>query len=350
MVNRDSCNFTFDDRERDLRDEFVRVVEETKNNTVENISLKRLNLADILIEPIHPGGAVLVERKRVDDLMASLFDGRLVEQCRRLKGARSENGVRTVLIIEGVAAPRTFARCQHPEIRYRHFLKVCVQLSMDTNAPTILRSTCIQETALFLLTLYRTLNGGGVVQNTSQSFPRRTQMHPFVYQLCATRGISERRAHAVLDRFGSVRHLIRAWHEDRRNTEHCLAQALENKSIVRQLAVDLGVDSTDGGCGWERNRPQQRNEPVGHKQPKYQFKNRRTHYALAHVSKENDNGETNNNENRHLPVDPLPAEPGLLHGDGDLVPDKEHIIGVGQKDDNSDDHRNDPCVLSLILD
>lgn len=350
MVIRDSCNFTFDDRERDLRDEFVRVVEETKNNTVENISLKRLNLADILIEPIQPGGAVLVERKRVDDLMASLFDGRLVEQCRRLKGARSENGVRTVLIIEGVATPRTFARCQHPEIRYRHFLKVCVQLTMDSDAPTILRSTSIQETALFLLTLYRTLNGGGVVQNTSQSFPRRTHMHPFVYQLCATRGISERRAHAVLDRFGSVQHLIRAWHEDRRDTEHRLAQALENKSIVRQLAIDLGVDSVDYRCGWDRNRPQQRNEPVGHKQPKYQFKDRRSHHALAHVSKEDSYGDTNNDENRHLPIDSLPAEPGLLHSDGDLAPDQKDVVGMGKEDNNSDNNRNDPRVLSLILD
>ena len=284
------CAFTFDDRERELRREFQAYVDRTRNDTVAAIQTRRLPLADVVIEPVDHCRTLLVERKRVDDLMGSIYDGRLTEQLRRLRAAaaRSDAAVTTVLVVEGAwPTPRGPGDDDH---RYRHFLKTCVQLADEARggggSPLLLRSAGLAETARYLLTLHRTIRRADQVptalsmEQRSLSFPGRARVPPFVHQLCSTRGISERRARAVLCRFDNVAHLLDAWRRDPGSTEEVLRESLEGRLLVERLLADLGLDpgpqkrplattSTPTSSSRSRNRrprwgegPRERDHPV----------------------------------------------------------------------------------------
>ena len=50
-----------------------------------NVEVKTLPVGDYIVAP-----ETIVERKTVSDLISSIFDGRLFDQCNRLKDNRSE--------------------------------------------------------------------------------------------------------------------------------------------------------------------------------------------------------------------------------------------------------------------
>ena len=115
----DTTVFVFDDRESTLQGAFeVR----TKERPDVRIERRRLEMGDVVIGTEQAPVAVIVERKEVTDLMNSLFDGRLAEQCDRMSRWQSEPGnheVWVVLIIEGVATATTF-HALDPDVRFRH--------------------------------------------------------------------------------------------------------------------------------------------------------------------------------------------------------------------------------------
>lgn len=86
-VPKDGHTMKVDDRERDLIERF----------RADNVSFRveRLPLGDIVIE--HGGTTAIVERKRTDDLAASITDGRWREQKARLKAS----GAIVIYLIEG---------------------------------------------------------------------------------------------------------------------------------------------------------------------------------------------------------------------------------------------------------
>ena len=57
-----------------------------------NVEMKTLPIGDYIVAP-----ETIVERKSIKDLMASVFDGRLYDQCTRLK----EHFAHPIVLIEG---------------------------------------------------------------------------------------------------------------------------------------------------------------------------------------------------------------------------------------------------------
>ena len=57
-----------------------------------NLEIKTLSIGDYIVAP-----ETIVERKSISDLVSSVFDGRLFDQCNRMK----ENFQFPIIIIEG---------------------------------------------------------------------------------------------------------------------------------------------------------------------------------------------------------------------------------------------------------
>jgi hypothetical protein len=123
--------FVFDDRETVLAAAF-RARAEGRADV--DVVQRRLDLGDVLLDDVAEGGTVvLVERKQVRDLMASFFDGRLAEQCGRMRQWQDDQPPGTAwlaIIVEGIATPATFGRAggAPDDVRYRHFVKTQLQL------------------------------------------------------------------------------------------------------------------------------------------------------------------------------------------------------------------------------
>ena len=101
----------FDDREQPLFDEFRGVQDMAQTRF--DASLQRLPLGDIVLS--HEELVIIVERKRHDDLMKSVYDGRLEEQTHRLEQWRETHGDTgwTVLLVEGAYPPQNVNRHRH---------------------------------------------------------------------------------------------------------------------------------------------------------------------------------------------------------------------------------------------
>lgn len=124
----------FDDREQALYDEFQSVQDATQRRF--DASLERLPLGDIVLT--HEDLMVIVERKRHDDFMKSVFDGRLDEQTHRLeewREAHGENGW-TILLVEGSHPPQNVTRHRHFNQTVRlSGMTVCAPSKSSWNAP-----------------------------------------------------------------------------------------------------------------------------------------------------------------------------------------------------------------------
>ena len=129
---------TLDDREHGLRRVFALRVEGRSDIRME---CRRLDMGDVLIEKtisgpnnalVREGPIIVVERKQVMDLMSSLFDGRLAEQCSRMRQYQLEQTageVWTVIVVEGVASMENF-RNQDPDAKFRHGQGHIIQCDM----------------------------------------------------------------------------------------------------------------------------------------------------------------------------------------------------------------------------
>lgn len=264
-------HITFDDRELDLVDAFRLHLTGSRAERIE-MKVERLNLpADGSVGRMHrreppappplgdvvirdaaetDGPLVVVERKRVDDLMNSLFDGRLAEQCLRMRTWQAERDgecVWTVMIIEGVASPFVWGRSPDPEARFHHFCKVMVQMSLEaqpSDRRLVIRTASTQETAALLLTLHKTIHqggAGGAAAGIGSPMPRKSHGPPFLRQICATQGVSHQRALRVRERWTSCAALC----DDLRSPEGGaaaiadLAGRLGSVCVARRLAEDL---------------------------------------------------------------------------------------------------------------
>lgn len=199
---------TFDDRERALVGAF-RSVLVTLNRTQDfEVVVGRLPLGDV--ELVAEGATVLVERKRDDDLMASLFDGRLAEQGARLRTWCDADERRwVVVLIEGLPAAR---HASATDQYHRHFLKTMVRETVATQRRgprhLLLRATGATEAALFLLTLWKTLvrddaSSTHEPTNPPVVLPAPPRRHGSVYvrQLSCVSGISPARARDIAARY-----------------------------------------------------------------------------------------------------------------------------------------------------
>ena len=234
---------TFDDREHAIKEAFTACIAGREDVQMDS---RRLDMGDIIIQPAQSTTPlVVVERKQVTDLMSSLFDGRLAEQCSRMQQWKAEQTVAdvwTVLIVEGCAGADTF-RATNPEVRYRHFLKTYIQLALDANPVCnhlILRTTSVEETATVLLTLHKTVTAGVDGANRVLVLPRKSQSDPFVRHLSCTQGVSVQRAMRIRERYQNVFHLGKAMETNPYGTIDVLKGIIGSVKVAVRLLEDLG--------------------------------------------------------------------------------------------------------------
>jgi hypothetical protein len=255
--------FRFDDRERSLIDAFRR--KSSGAAGVRGVVTERLPMGDVILEPPPADGGprVVVERKVLTDLVASVFDGRLAEQHQRLLAYQAEAAAVTgappvwiVLLVEGTLTPATFvasAGADGADARYRLCVGTQLRLaaSMDAGHRRLfLRTSGEDESAVLLLSLYRACTGIGGGDGGNGPLPplpgRSVRGSAFVRQLTATAGVSVRRARCVETRFTNLYGLTRAITEDAAAAEDRTVALLRaalggGKVVADRLMTDLGL-------------------------------------------------------------------------------------------------------------
>jgi ERCC4-type nuclease len=166
----------------------------------------RLSLGDYRID-----NRLLFERKTLTDLRLSLRDGRLFDQARRLyHWAAHHPGRRVALILEGrVRPPLT------PAWERRLIQGALLKLSLFWGIP-VFRALCQEESARLMLYAARQYSRGAMQPSRMPichtNFTAGAVDKPRVQQqlLLTLPGIGQRRASALLERFGSLGGIVRA--------------------------------------------------------------------------------------------------------------------------------------------
>lgn len=233
---------------------------------------ERLALGDVLLRQDDGARAgsiitILVERKTQADLLASVTDGRLVEQCHRMEGWQAQGvedgGGATeerwiVLLVED-------GGCDEPRQRHhRWFLKVYLQSALHWGEGVrrlVLRTRDVTESALLLLTLHKTVRafGGalppppsaatedGVPPAVVVALPVRGPGPVYLRQLRCIQGVSTDRARLIAGLYPSLRDLVlaTATTEGAAAVQACLAVALRNRPLAgRVVAAVSGAATT----------------------------------------------------------------------------------------------------------
>lgn len=259
----DGVRIRIDDRERAL-------IEAARRRSADDptvaVAVERLPMGDVILEPGGGGGSpyrVIVERKILTDLVASVFDGRLAEQHRRLAdyhaAADPRAGVWTVLLVEGALAADTFHRAANPEGRSRLCVGTQLRLALQSRPADrrlFLRSSSEAETVEMCVALARAIAADppppppiGTDDDgyphppppPPRSLPGRVRGPVFVQQLAATAGVSCARAARVADRYGTLHRLVSAVAADPEAAHGVLVDFLGGRTVAGRLLADLGM-------------------------------------------------------------------------------------------------------------
>ncbi|MFH0992564.1 MAG: ERCC4 domain-containing protein [bacterium] len=177
-----------DDREANT--EVTRVLQEMEGVEV---TVQRLSLGDYQID-----GKLLVERKTLFDLAASIKDGRLFEQACKL----ASNPMRSVVILEGTAEDLTHSRMSREAIQ-----GALITITIILGIP-LLRSRDAQESARLLLYAARQM---GTIPFRSFQRKGKRPKGKRALQLRLLQdlpGIGPERANRLLEAFGSIEAVV----------------------------------------------------------------------------------------------------------------------------------------------
>lgn len=159
------------------------------------VSVRRLRTGDYLIEE-----KAVLERKRVPDFLASLFEGRLFAQARRL----AEAPVRSFLILEGPSSEWT----------QRHIRREAVQGAMLTLSVVfgipVLRSQDEEETARLIAYTARQLHSVSTAPLRRSGWQPRGKRAIQLRVLASFPRIGTKRAQRLLDHFGTLENIVAA--------------------------------------------------------------------------------------------------------------------------------------------
>jgi ERCC4-type nuclease len=119
---------------------------------------KVLPLGDAILKMDDDTEIVIIERKSLQDLLASIKDGRYVEQSYRLQNCCSQNPHKVMYIIEGV-----FAQLRNPAQEKTVVFSSMTSLNIFKGF-SVIRTSCLQETAEWIMAMAdkveRSLNKG----------------------------------------------------------------------------------------------------------------------------------------------------------------------------------------------
>ena len=151
------------------------------------VEMKTLPIGDYIVAP-----ETIVERKSIKDLMASVFDGRLYDQCNRLK----ENFEHTIVLVEG-NVDEIEEITDNPLIFYGALSRVTLEFKIP-----IIHTPSASHTAKLLVALCSKKDGpaGPYLKKIKKSSNLETQQ---LSTLCSLPGIGEKFAVRMLEKFGT---------------------------------------------------------------------------------------------------------------------------------------------------
>jgi len=191
-----------------------RVVAALRQQDDVSLEVERLPLGDYLID-----GTLLVERKRLPDLAASIKDGRLFRQAFRL----ASSPLWTAIILEGTGSHLADSKMRREAIQ-----GALISVTLYLGIP-LLRSRDAVETAQLMVSAAR--QGRRLTAGTPYRPGRRprgkARVQSFVLQ--GLPGVGPERARCLLERFGSLEAIMHADVEELasvRGIGHATAKAI----------------------------------------------------------------------------------------------------------------------------
>jgi ERCC4-type nuclease len=181
-------------------------------------TVKQLSVGDAYICNQEETPLVIVERKAVADLEASLLDGRYREQRTRLLAYCAQTGARPMYIIEG-ELDRLNGRMTKQALQkvlnrlmLRYGIPVWRTDSLEDTAKSLqlLEEQCVEDPTVFVA---QTLSYTDVTQVTKKA----NKENPTVFAMMALQGcpgVSASIAKVILEKFGSFTALLAATEED----------------------------------------------------------------------------------------------------------------------------------------
>jgi len=152
-----------------------------------NIEIKTLPIGDYIVAP-----ETVVERKSIQDLMSSIFDGRLFDQCSRLK----EHFQHPIILIEG-NVDEIDSITENPLIFYGALSTIAIDFKIP-----IIPTSSASHTAKLLVSMCsrKESHKGPFLKKIRKSNDLQRQQ---LSTLCSLPGVGEKTAIRMLKKFGS---------------------------------------------------------------------------------------------------------------------------------------------------
>ena len=152
-----------------------------------NLEIKTLPIGDYIVAP-----ETVVERKTISDLVSSIFDGRLFDQCNRLK----ENFQFPIILIEGDVA-EIEKLVENPFVFYGAVSSIVTNFKIP-----IISTPNASHTAKLLVSMCsrKDLPNGPFIKKIRKSNDLQRQQ---LSVLCSLPGIGEKTARRILEKFGT---------------------------------------------------------------------------------------------------------------------------------------------------
>jgi DNA excision repair protein ERCC-4 len=159
-----------------------------------NLEVKTLPIGDYIVAP-----ETIVERKSVSDLISSIFDGRLFNQCDRLK----ENFLHPIILVEG-NVDEIDSLVENPFV----FYGALSTIALDFKIP-IVPTASAAHTAKLLVSMCsrKDITKGPFLKKIKKSDDVQKQQ---LSVLCSLPGIGEKLAVRMLQKFGSPTRTLNA--------------------------------------------------------------------------------------------------------------------------------------------
>lgn len=152
-----------------------------------NIEIKTLPIGDYIVAP-----ETVVERKSIQDLMSSIFDGRLFDQCSRLK----EHFQHPIILMEG-NVDEIDSITENPLIFYGALSTIAIDFKIP-----IIPTSSASHTAKLLVSMCsrKQSHKGPFLKKIRKSNDLQKQQ---LSTLCSLPGVGEKTAIRMLKKFGS---------------------------------------------------------------------------------------------------------------------------------------------------
>jgi DNA excision repair protein ERCC-4 len=159
-----------------------------------NLEIKTLPIGDYIVAP-----ETVVERKSLSDLVSSIFDGRLFDQCNRLK----EHFAHPVILVEG-NVDEIEQIVENPLVFYGALSAIAIDFKIP-----IVPTPSATHTAKLLVSMCtrKEISKGPFLKKIKKSDNLQRQQ---LSVLCSLPGVGEKLATRMLERFGSPARTLNA--------------------------------------------------------------------------------------------------------------------------------------------